>query len=296
MPQANAVAPLTRAANLALIFQEALTVTVRLRSNRQAVNDADSFRRHVREALKNAAQEARDSGGYSTDDIKLATFAVAAFLDESVLSLQNPLFANWPRMSLQQELFRTHMAGEIFFQNLESLLGKPDSQDLADLLEVHYLCLLLGYRGKYSQGGTGELQSTMRATAEKIRRIRGPLTGLSPSWELKAGAMVAPKDTLTKTLAIVAAGAGSVHWVQAFARFGGEPDRGADEPGEELAWRRGGFAAQGESGAGSVGRELFFFAKPRPRISVVDWGRELGARSVQSARQEVTDRVAGHIG
>src|SRR3954447_14623588 len=175
-----------RTANLALIFQEVLTATVRLRSNRQAVSDSESFRHHIREALRQAAQEARNVAAYSTEDIKMATFAVVGFLDESVLSAQNPLFASWPRKTLQEELFGTHMAGETFFQNLQALLARGDSQDLADLLEVHYLCLLLGYRGRYSVGGTGELQGAMQATADKITRIRGPLMGLSPSWQLTA--------------------------------------------------------------------------------------------------------------
>jgi len=203
MPQ-TAAPPVTRTANLALIFQEVLTATVRLRANRQAVNDAESFRHYVREALRTAAQEARHTAGYSTEDIKMATFAVVGFLDESVLSAQSPLFANWPRKTLQEELFGTHMAGEIFFQNLQQLLGRPDSADLADLLEVHYLCLLLGYRGRYSAGGAGELQATMQAISDKIRRIRGPLAGLSPFWELKAETMQASKDRLTKIFAIIA--------------------------------------------------------------------------------------------
>src|SRR5262249_788706 len=148
--------------------------------------------------------EARNTGGYSTEDIKLASFAVVGFLDESVLSAQLPMFANWPRKTLQEELFGTHMAGEIFFQNLQQLLGKPDSVDLAERLEVHYRCLLLGYRGRYSAGGKGELKANMQATADKIRRIRGPLAGLSPSWELKAEAVQAPKDNLTKIFMIVA--------------------------------------------------------------------------------------------
>ena len=144
----------------------------------------ESFRQHIREALRTAAQEARNTAGYSTDDIKMATFAVVGFLDESVLSAQNPLFADWPRKTLQEELFGTHMAGEIFFQNLQALLTRDDSADLADLLEVHYLCLLLGYRGTLQRRRAGELQAAMQATAEKIRRIRGPLAGLSPSWQL----------------------------------------------------------------------------------------------------------------
>jgi type VI secretion system protein ImpK len=163
----------TRADNLALIFQEVLTAIVRLRSNRQELTDAESFRFYMREAIKSAIQEARGAGGYNGDDIKMATLALVGFLDESVLNTQNPLFANWPRKPLQEELFGIHMAGEIFFRNLEQLMGRPDSFDLADLLEVHYLCLLLGYGGRYSIGGRGELQAITTATGERIRRIRG---------------------------------------------------------------------------------------------------------------------------
>jgi type VI secretion system protein ImpK len=163
----------TRTENLALIFQEVLTAIVRLRCNRQELSDAESFRFYMREAIKTSIQEARNQAGYSADDIKMATLALVGFLDESVLNTRNPLFADWPRKPLQEELFGIHMAGEIFFRNLEQLMGRPDSADLADLLEVHYLCLLLGYGGRYSLGGKGELQGITNATGERIRRIRG---------------------------------------------------------------------------------------------------------------------------
>jgi len=163
----------TRTDNLALIFQEVLTAIVRLRSNRQELTDAESFRYSMREAIKAAIQEARNHGGYNADDIKMATLALVGFLDESVLNLRNPMFADWPRKPLQEELFGIHMAGEIFFRNLEQLMGRPDSADLADLLEVHYLCLVLGYGGRYSIGGKGELQGITTATGDRIKRIRG---------------------------------------------------------------------------------------------------------------------------
>ena len=171
----------SRAENLALIFQEVLTAVVRLRANRQAVSDAESFRHHIREALKMGTADAQRAG-YPMDDVKLAAFAVVAFLDESILNSQNPLFADWPRKPLQEELFGVHVAGETFFQNLQQLLSRNDSPEVADLLEVYYLCLLLGYGGRYSIGGRGELKSMMDATAAKIRRIRGAFTGLSPAW------------------------------------------------------------------------------------------------------------------
>ncbi|HTS61404.1 MAG TPA: DotU family type IV/VI secretion system protein [Candidatus Acidoferrales bacterium] len=172
-----------RTENLALHFQEVLTAIVRLRANRQAVSDAESFRHHMREALRAAGTEAQRSG-YSLEDIKLAAFAAVALLDESILNAQNPLFADWPRKPLQEEMFGTHVAGETFFQYAQQLLARPDSHEGADLLEVYYLCLLLGYSGRYSVGGRGELQVVKDAMAAKIRRIRGAFSGLAPSWAL----------------------------------------------------------------------------------------------------------------
>ncbi len=180
-----------RTENLALMLQEVLTAIVRLRSNRQAVSDANSFRIHMREALKLADQEARKRG-YNSDAIQLAVFAVVAFLDESILNSRNPLFADWPRKPLQEELFGTHMAGEVFFQNLQKLLGQTDSQELADLLEVYYLCVLLGFGGRYSMGNKGDLRAIMDAVGEKIRRVRGYAPDLSPAWML-------PKEALRLT-------------------------------------------------------------------------------------------------
>ena len=177
-----------RPENLALIYQEALTAIERLRANKQSVNDANAFRHHTREALKAATNQSL-AVGYNADDARFATFAVVAFLDESVLNSQNPIFADWLRQPLQEELFGTHIAGEVFFQHLQQLLGKSDSQDLGDLLEVYYLCMLLGFRGKYSAGDRGGLNQIMNMTAEKIHRIRGRFAGLSPAWML-------PQETL----------------------------------------------------------------------------------------------------
>ena len=133
---------LRRSENLALIFQEVLTAIERLRANRQGVADPQAFRHHTREALKTAANRALGAG-YANEDVKFATFVAIAFLDESVLNSRNPVFAEWLRKPMQEELFGTHIAGEVVFQNLQQILGRTDSPDLADVLEVHHLCLLL---------------------------------------------------------------------------------------------------------------------------------------------------------
>ena len=203
MTPSNAPANVRRPENMALILQEALTAIVRLRANRQGVTDANAFRHHTLDALRNAANQAL-AAGYGSEDVKLASFACVAFLDESVLNSQNPIFADWLRKPLQEELFGTHVAGETFFQHLQQLLARPDSHDLADLLEVHYLCLVLGFGGRYSAGNRGELSQVMQMTAEKIRRTRGPLGPLSPSWMPPAEAVKGGSDPLVRKLGIIA--------------------------------------------------------------------------------------------
>jgi type VI secretion system protein ImpK len=172
--------------NLALGFQEVFTAVVRLRYNRQAVLDAEAFRAQMRQGLRVAEQEAR-SRGSNAEDVKQVIFAVVAFLDESVLSSGNPVFANWPRLPLQAELFGHQLAGEVFFQELQKTLNRNDSNETADLLEVYYLCLLLGFKGRYAAGG--DLHSIMMAIQEKIRRVRGPAGPLSPRGAIPADAV-----------------------------------------------------------------------------------------------------------
>lgn len=173
--------------NLALFFQELFTAIVRLRAGRQDVNNADVFRRQVLHAIQTAEQNAR-TRGYTDEDVRLGTFAMVAFLDESILNLRKPVFNDWVRKPLQEELFGRHVAGEMFFENLQEILGRRDSSEVADLLEVYYLCLLLGYLGRYSISSKGDLRALMGQTDDKIKRIRKSGVELSPHWAL-------PKET-----------------------------------------------------------------------------------------------------
>jgi len=198
-PQGN----VRRADNLALIYQEVLTAIERLRGNRQGVTNAESFRHHTREALKTAANQAL-AAGYPADYVKYATFVAVAFLDESVLNSQNPIFGDWLRKPLQEELFGTHIAGEVVFQNLDQLMSASDSQDLADVLEVYHLCLLLGFCGRYSIGNRGELSHRVDQISEKIRRIRGAVGPLSPAWQLPQETVRTMTDPWVKRFGILA--------------------------------------------------------------------------------------------
>jgi type VI secretion system protein ImpK len=181
--------PTRRVENLAFVFQELLTVGERLRSNRQQVADAASFRAQIWGAVRQAEEDARRRA-YPTDDIELAVFAAVAFLDESILNLRLPVFADWPRQPLQEERYGHHVAGEIFFQNLTKLMTRTDSHELADLLEMYQLALLLGFAGRYSMGGRGDLRGITIQTGDRIQRIRQTSGWLAPGWQLPAEAPV----------------------------------------------------------------------------------------------------------
>src|SRR5947199_4524488 len=195
-----------RTENLALVFQELLTVGERLRCNRQSVADAATFRAQIWAGVRTATDTARNRG-YSQEDIELAIFAVIAFVDESILNLRHPIFADWPRQPLQEERYGHHVAGEIFFQNLQKLLTRNDSAQLADLLEVYYLCLLLGFAGRYSLGGRGELRAILLQTGEKIQRIRQTTLQISPyGWLPQDPPVTSGADPWVKTMMFAAIG------------------------------------------------------------------------------------------
>ncbi|WP_158792811.1 DotU family type IV/VI secretion system protein [Granulicella sp. L60] len=161
-----------RAASLASTFQEVLTAILRVKFRAQQVQEAQGFRAQIRQSLQTTMQQAR-ALGYNNESIQRAVFAAVAFLDESILNLQDPVFAHWARRPLQEELFGGHLAGEKFFQNLHSTLAQQDSPEVADVLEMHCLCLLMGYRGRYAFGNSGELHAMLRQARERIVRIRG---------------------------------------------------------------------------------------------------------------------------
>ena len=184
---------------LALSLQEAFTIAARLRAGREVATDGNAFRAHMKQILTGADGEARRAG-YEGGDVKLAIYAFVAFLDEAVLNSPHPAFTDWPRQPLQEEVFGTHLGGEVFFENLAELLARPDSDDAADVLEVHLLCLLLGFRGRYSAGGGAEIHSLMLQASEKVARIRGGPHTLSPHAGLPHEDVTPARDPWLPTL------------------------------------------------------------------------------------------------
>jgi len=191
-----------RTNNLALAFQEVFTVILRTRFATQRVPNAEIFRDTLRKMIASALKEA-GALGYSDEASKMAIYAMIGFLDESVLNSKDPTFADWARRPLQEEMFGGHFAGEIFFQNVTTLLNRPESAEVADVLELHAMCLMLGYRGRFAFGDPSEIHSILSRIRDKITRIRGAYALFRPA-DTPAAPPAARKDPWVRRLAIAA--------------------------------------------------------------------------------------------
>jgi type VI secretion system protein ImpK len=166
--------------NLAFLYQGLLTIIVRLQAGRDQIPEAQSFRGKAKKLLQDAESEAKRVG-YEADDIKDASLAVIAFLDSVVLNSSEAGRAEFLRQSLADELLEVANSGEVFFERLDQTLGRRNSPDVADVLEVYALCLLLGFEGRYSERQRAELNSVKEKTRRRIDDIRGKPDLLSPT-------------------------------------------------------------------------------------------------------------------
>lgn len=104
---------------------------------------AERFRTEVRSLLDRAAQEALQTG-YAPDKVDHVRFSIVAFVDEAVLNSDWPYRSEWMDRPMQMEEFETNIAGDQFFDRLEGS-GEID----AELAEIDFLILSLGFKGRY---------------------------------------------------------------------------------------------------------------------------------------------------
>jgi type VI secretion system protein ImpK len=121
------------------------------------------------EVLTRFERQAKDSG-FDTETSKNAEFALVAFLDEAVTGLPFADKESWLANPLQSELFGLNYAGEDFFRRLEELRRRP--QEHIQVLEVYYLCLVLGFKGKYHMDNPEGLRQLVEDTKADILRTR----------------------------------------------------------------------------------------------------------------------------
>jgi len=113
--------------------------------------------------------------------IQVSKFALASFVDETVLTNNFHLKEEWEKYPLQLEYFGEQLAGNKFFDKLSSMVKQVEQT--ADAVEIYYYCMLLGFKGKYAVYEQEKLLATMQQTANalvKAGKIRP--TELSPHW------------------------------------------------------------------------------------------------------------------
>jgi type VI secretion system protein ImpK len=104
--------------------------------------------------------------GFSQSDVDDIRYALVALIDETMLAKGGALRDFWLPRVLQLRYFNENVAGEAFFQRLESVRRDPNRRDV---LRVYYLCLMFGFHGQYRvRGGQVEL-------ADIIDRVRDDL-------------------------------------------------------------------------------------------------------------------------
>lgn len=117
----------------------------------------------------------------SADDIDAAKYAFCAAVDEIILRSSFAIRDDWARRPLQLVLFGDQLAGENFFNRLESLRARGSAHLQA--LEVFHMCLLLGFQGKYIIEGSEKLNYLTARLGDEIANMKGKRGGFAPHAE-----------------------------------------------------------------------------------------------------------------
>jgi len=126
----------------------------------------DELRARIGEYLDRIDREGRESG-IAREDIEAAKFPLVAFIDETILNSNWEGRERWREHPLQLDLYGETVAGERFFERMEKIRTKGEAK--AELCQIYWLCLVLGFEGKYKILGKQKLASLV----EEVRRELG---------------------------------------------------------------------------------------------------------------------------
>ncbi len=104
-----------------------------------------------------------EKGNFAKMDFDLARFAVFSWMDEKILSSSWQGKDMWLREQLQRRYYQTADAGEIFFEKLNAV--GPHQRDVR---EVYYLCLAMGFSGRYCNQGDDFLLDQLKISNLKV--------------------------------------------------------------------------------------------------------------------------------
>jgi len=151
----------------------------------------DALHRGVRAMLEEFDQKAK-ALKIDPEDIAASKYALVAFVDEAVLRSQWAGKEQWADNPLQLQLFETYLAGEGFFENLEKLRAR--GEPAKEIIEIYYLCLILGFEGKYGIEGSERLEALAKVLQDELRQFRSvDSDNVSPHWKILDGPMPADR-------------------------------------------------------------------------------------------------------
>jgi len=146
--------------------------------------DEDALRNRIRSVL---AQLDRDgiASQLPAAYLQEIKYPLVVFIDETILRSKWEHVDKWRERPLQALLYGSMDGGVQFFQRLEKLRKEGSSR--ADLIELYYHCVALGFQGQYALSGKDRLHQLMG-------ELRGELTSAFGTSELSPHA--APRDNL----------------------------------------------------------------------------------------------------
>ncbi len=133
--------------------------------------------------LRNFDSAARDAG-IKADMVLVARYILCTILDEAVLNTPWGAESAWTQKTLLSIFHNETAGGEKFFVILDRMRQSP--ADNLDFLEFMYICISLGYEGKYRivSRGRDSLERLRDEIFQIIRNHRGEYErSLSPSWQ-----------------------------------------------------------------------------------------------------------------
>lgn len=138
----------------------------------QALVDVPELRRQALDDVRRFEDRAR-SAGVANEIVLAARYVLCATLDEAVLSTPSGSQSEWAQHPLLVALHREAWGGEKFFDMLERISTDPARH--IDLMELQYLCLSLGFMGKYQlqERGYDNLAHVRANLYRAIRTQRG---------------------------------------------------------------------------------------------------------------------------
>ena len=162
-----------------------LAMVVRVRDLTQH-RDVESLRERVIAEMQRF-EAATVRAGLSAPQIRNAGYALCATVDDVVLATTWGNQSLWAHKSLVSTIQKETWGGERFFDLLDQMAEVPDRHLME--LELFYLCLSLGFEGKFrvSQRGYSELAKLRDRLYRVIRKQRGEAErDLSPHWRGQA--------------------------------------------------------------------------------------------------------------